>query len=215
LGNVAGRKVENLQFNFVGPLAPIIGAIVGALIAAIVTYSLVVKRKSVVFWIRDTEDLTSSLRKHHHAILFKIGEIETANLNRATVSVSNVGNVSVPNLKYEIVVPGTHQVALAEAGTENFQLRQEIVITGTNRNADPAFTVSVTFLNPKESFDVEIFFDGRMTNCEVYCRMEELKVKVRKGGSVIDEAVEFGGGPEAMMGALIVASLRRLVGIKR
>jgi hypothetical protein len=59
-----------------GPIAPIVGAIVGACITAGVTYFFIYKRKVVTFWVSETEDLTLPLRQHHSFVRFKVGDSE-------------------------------------------------------------------------------------------------------------------------------------------
>jgi hypothetical protein len=55
--------VDNINLALVGPFAPIIGALIGALIASLVTYFVVVRRKHLVFWIRNSEDIALPLRR--------------------------------------------------------------------------------------------------------------------------------------------------------
>src|ERR1700736_2846935 len=66
-----------------GPIAPVIGALFGALITAAVTWLFVAKRQSIGFWITPTEDITSSLRAKYRNIVFKINNKEMLNLNKS------------------------------------------------------------------------------------------------------------------------------------
>jgi hypothetical protein len=205
--------MENWQIPLVGPLAPVIGAIVGGLIGAFVTYRLVVKRKALAFRVSESEDLTLALRQHHHFIAFRIGDKEMLNLNRASVLVKNVGNVSIANVAFVVVINGNHSVSLAEASGGSIELRREVKIEQVGEKYDPVFNVTLPYLNPKESFEVELTFDGVTSECDAYCRMEDVKVKIQRGKTAIEEAVDFGRGDhDATMGALIWIGIKRTAG---
>lgn len=170
--------------SFVGPIAPIIGAIIGAMIAAAVTYYLVVKRKSLGFWVTKTEDLTSSLQRHHQQIVVSVGGQGFLNLNRASVLIKNTGNTSIGDFKFDIQIPGEHQGYLSDVVAADSELRDAITITSDQpvRTIDPTLHVNVaSFLNAGESFKISMFFDGTPTHCEVRCRIADVKSKVRSG----------------------------------
>ncbi len=209
--------MDNLQIPLVGPLAPVIGAIVGGLIGAFVTYRIVVKRKALSFHVSESEDLTLALRQHHRFMSFKIGDKEMSNLNRCSVTVRNVGNVSIANVAFNVVIDGIHAVSLAEVSGGSIKLRNEIKIEKVGDNVDPVFNVSMPYLNAKESFEVELYFDGVINKCAAHCRMEDVKVTIYRGKTAIEEALDFGrGNHEATMGALIYEvtkrSIQRLLG---
>ena len=197
---------------WVGPVAPIIAAIVGAAIGGFVTYRFVVKRKALTIWVRESEDLTLPLKRHHHAIVFKIGDDEMFNLNRGTVQVKNTGNVSITNVRFTIVVLGTHKVALAEVSADVLNLRRDIAVEGSGGGVDPYFEVAVPYLNAREEFEIEVFFNGRTDNCKVHCRLEDVHVAIREGRSLFEEALEakidWSGGPRDMFGGAILYGLR-------
>jgi hypothetical protein len=170
--------------SFVGPIAPIIGAVIGAMIAAAVTYYLVVKRKSLGFWITKTEDLTSSLQRHHQQIVVSVGGQGFLNLNRASVLIKNTGNTSIGDFKFDIHIPGEHQGYLSNVVVADNDLRDAITITSEQpaRTVGPSLHVNVaSFLNAGELFKISMFFDGAPTNCEVRCRIADVKSKVRSG----------------------------------
>lgn len=184
----------------------------GALIGAFVTYRVVVKRKALTFRISETEDLTLALRAHHQFIAFRIGDKEMLNLNRASVSVRNVGNVSISNVVFVVAIKGTHPVSLAEAVGGSVDLRREVKIEQIGDRIDPRFTVSLPYLNAKESFEIELYFEGDASNCDVRCRLEDVNVKIQRGKTAIEEAVDFGrGDPDATVGKLIVEIVSRTV----
>ena len=170
--------------GIVGPLAPIIGALIGAVIAAAVTYYLVVKRKSLGFWITETEDLTSALRRHHQQITVSVGSQPFFDLNRSTILVKNRGNTSVSDFKFDIEIPGNHNGYLIEVIEGDPELRTAISIKGEQppRTYNPVLEVLVgSFLNPGESFKVAVFFDGAPDACQLRCRIPDVNLTVRSG----------------------------------
>jgi hypothetical protein len=79
---------------------------------------------------------------------------------------------------------------------------------------DPLFNISLPYLNAKESFEIELFFEGVTSSCYVHCRIEDVNVKIQKGKTAIEEAVDFGrGDPHSTIGALIFEALRRTAGM--
>lgn len=192
--------MDNVQFNFVGPLAPIIGAIVGAAIAAAVTYYLVVKRKAVTSVINDTEDLTSALGGHGQLMTVKIGNREVARLMKGGVIIRNSGNSPVKDMSFEIDLDGSPGFWLSVFGEGSDELKKAITIEqgqASGRGGPPRkpVKVSVPFLNPKESFGIDVFFDGWNTpECTVSCRMEDVYVKTRKASAVRDLVLEQAEG---------------------
>jgi hypothetical protein len=176
--------MENVQFNFVGPLAPIIGAIVGALITAAITYFILTKRRSLGFWVTHTEDLTSSLRRHHQQIVVSVGGQPFLNLNRATVFVKNTGNVSIGDFRFDIEIPGEHKGYLADVDVKDADLRKAIQITTDQPppSYNPALHVNVSsFINAGEAFKIGLFFDNESVDCVVRCRIADVRAKVKWG----------------------------------
>jgi hypothetical protein len=173
----------------VGPVAPIIGAIIGATIAWMVTYYLIVKRKSLGFWVTKSEDLTTSLRRHHQQIIVSVGGQGFLNLNRATILVKNIGNTSIGDFKFDIEIPGDHERYLSDVVVADAELRNAIAITVDQpvRTFNPIFHIAVaSFLNAGESFKIAVFFDGSTDQCNVRCRIADVRSKVRSG-----ELIEF------------------------
>jgi hypothetical protein len=149
-----------------------------------VTYFVVVKRKSVAFWVSDGEDVTLPLRRHHKDIVFKVSGREFLNLNRANVFVKNTGNTSIAGFKFDIEIPGTHQQYLAELIVDDAALRNAINITWDEPplTADPMFHIAVApFFNKREWFKVLVYSDGETTKCKIHCRVEDVKTKIKSG----------------------------------
>jgi hypothetical protein len=163
-----------------GPLATIIGAVIGAA----VTYFLVVKRRRLVFWVAPSEDLTSSLRSHHNRITVTVGGQGFFNLNRGTIYVENIGNTSIDPFAFDVEIPGKHEGYLAELVGGEPQLREAISITTDQPppTMNPALHVQLSsFFNPKESFKLAVFFDGDAVDCTIQCRVADVKTKVKYG----------------------------------
>jgi hypothetical protein len=166
--------------NTIGPAAPIVGAIAGAIIGAVVTLYFVLKRKRVAFYVTPSEDITIPLQQHKRHIGFKLGDRELLNLNRGSVLVVNRGNTAIQDFTFDIVINGDHQFAAAELNSDDVKLVNAVKIVDreSKQPYDPIFHVSIPFLNPGESFEVVLFFDGTTNDCQVYCRMEDMKFKV-------------------------------------
>jgi hypothetical protein len=177
------------------PFITILGPIIGAIIGAVVTYFIVVKRRKASFSISKSEDVTLPLHREHRNIVFKIGNQEMTNLNRASILVKNTGNTVISNFQFDIEVPGVHRNALADKLSENKQLHDAIDIEFDQplRPTGPLFHIKVPFFNPKETFEVVLFFDGITTDCNVRCRMEDLRCKIRRTDYLSAITLEIGG----------------------
>ena len=179
--------MNNGQLSLVGPIAPIISAMITGIITIAITYFFIMKRKSVGFRVSPTEDLTRSLQGQHRQIVVSVDGQPFLNLNRGTVRVKNTGNVSVEGLQFDIEIPGEHHGYLADAIEGDPQLRKAITITTDQPpiTCNPTFHVNVpTFINPKETFGIAVFFDNELVNFNVRCRVADVKAKVRLGEPV-------------------------------
>src|SRR5690242_9084090 len=110
----------------IGPIAAIIGALISAGIGGLITYFVVVARKSVTFWIANSEDLTAPLQSAHPVISFKMGDLELKNLNRGSVLIKNTGNRAVTNVQFEIDIPGSHEHYITEPVSDDQKLRESV-----------------------------------------------------------------------------------------
>src|SRR5262249_9728101 len=96
----------------------------------------------------------------------------------------NSGNASIPKLIFDIEIPGRHEQYLAEVVVRDDSLREAVEITWrqTESRINPRCQVIVSpFLNSGEAFEVLIYFDNTVDNCKVYCRMKDVRSKVRAG----------------------------------
>jgi hypothetical protein len=156
----------------------------------LVTYYIVVRRKYVVFWISKSDDITLPLRQEGMRVRqffsFKLGDREFRNLNKSTVRVKNKGNVAIQNLSFDVVILGEH-TALPGISAKNHRIARSVEVKSEIENrVDPIFAISTPYLNPKEAFEIDLFFDGEADECRVYCRMEDVKIKIKGGDPLFD-----------------------------
>jgi hypothetical protein len=50
-----------------------------------------------------------------------------------------------------------------------------------SKNYNPTFHIKVPFFNPKERFDIVVFFDEAADDCNVHCRIEDVKSPIKRG----------------------------------
>ena len=160
------------------------------------------KRKAIKFWISKSEDITAPLKIAHQAIVFKIGDRELPNLNRAIIAVKNRGNMTIKDLHFEIKIEGNHQ-GFAETVTENRKLKE--AVKGTSVSG--AFHIDAPYFNPKEMFKVVVFFDGAVSKCTVECRMADVRVKIAHGeyASLKDTVRETFSDPDRLVASVVLA----------
>ena len=120
-----------IDLTLLGPLSPIIGAVIGAVIASLVTYFIVVRRKYLMFWIIKSNDIAFPLRQQamllRQFFSIKIGDRRFHNLNKSTVPVKNIGNIAIQHLSFDVVIPGEH-TAVAVASARNLDLRRSVQV---------------------------------------------------------------------------------------
>jgi hypothetical protein len=177
------------------PFVAVFGPIIGAIIGAVVTLLYVVKRRKVAFSISESEDVTLPLHREHRNIVFKIGDREMKNLNRASILVKNTGNTTISDFHFDVEIPGQRQNALADKLTENEKLHAAIDIGFDDPSppTGPRFHIKMPFFNAKETFEIILFFDGSTTDCNVHCRMEDLKRKIKRKDFLSEITLEIGG----------------------
>jgi hypothetical protein len=200
-----------------GPIAPILGGVVGALIAATVSYFFVFKRRRVVFWIQKTRNLTDGMKPF---VAVAVEGSEVVELNRASVMVENSGNAALKDFEFEVRIPGHHGNCVAKAESSNPLLERAVSVGKSYSSASEILVkVVVPFFNPKETFEVVLFFDNEADECEVRCRMEETTVTIRRGlprsgfeelaGGVAVQFVSVGIALIALMLSLLVFLLAK------
>jgi hypothetical protein len=162
----------------VGPLGPIIAAI----ITFFATFFFLRKRKRVIFLVSKSEDLTLPLRRESRDVTFKITGEDWFNLNRATVTVKNIGNTSIKDLQFDIQIPGSHNHYRAGIARASNGIRPAIKINWDDPPVwtNPLFHISLPFFNRIESFELFLFFEGTTDECNVRCRMGGVEVKIKE-----------------------------------
>jgi hypothetical protein len=172
------------DLSSIQPMAPLVSAIITAAMSFVVAYFIIAKRKKVAFWIEPSVDLTLPLRRHHKHMVFKIDDRDFLNLNTAAVFVKNGGNTSIGNFKFDIEIPGQHGQCLAELVEVDDELRKAVNITWDEPWSDnnPRFHIAISpFFNRKETLKVMFYFNNTTVNCNVYCRIEDVIVKISRG----------------------------------
>jgi hypothetical protein len=190
------------------PLVTIFGPIIGAIIGALVTYFVVVKRKTVTFWISKSDDLTLPLRQEHDLIVFKIGERAMPNLNMARIHVKNTGNTPIKDFGFDIEIPGSHPHYLAKTIVDDRKIKESISIDWDDpaKPTGPQFHVKMPFLNYRNDFKVAVYFDGTTSECNVHCWLEDVRTRVKRGEYVSFRAAILSLEPASVVGAVVAAA---------
>ena len=162
-------------------------AILGPIIAAIITL-LVTRRwqrsKQVTFWVASSEDLTLPLKRSEHFVVVEIGAYRGLDFNRGVVTAKNTGHAMISGVVFDVSIPGEHQLALAEVRSDDRNLSASAKIERRDDQSptyNPTFKITIPFLNPKDAFEVVVFFDKEPVNCNISCRMEDVVVRIRRG----------------------------------
>lgn len=92
----------------------------------------------------------------------------------------NTGNSTINDFRFQLTVPGVHNLALAQVSSDNAALTTGIRISSSGQYpaTDPTFDVHVPFFNPKEDFRINMFFDDAMTTSIVSCRLPETSIEI-------------------------------------
>jgi hypothetical protein len=89
------------------------------------------------------------------------------------------------------VMNGNHDFVASEVDSDKLLLGQDITEEWSEGGVDPYLTVKVPYLNAGERFEIQIFFDGDADQCAVYCRMEDVTVKLKELG--YDDVIGIAG----------------------
>lgn len=172
------------------PAIAILGPIIAATITLFVTRRWQ-KSKQVTFGILESEDLTLPLKNNAQMVIIEIQGYRGFELNRGIVTVQNTGQAAVKDFNCHIVVPGEHSFASAQIGTAERKLLEAIKIERSalgSQTFNPEFNISAPFFNPAEGFSILVFFDKSAVECEVSCRIEDVRVRVKRGDALVGVA---------------------------
>src|SRR5258708_3126657 len=148
----AGDKGEIMQGDWVTAIASIIAAMIGVL-GGIFIGRIGRERRTVRFIITAPEDLAQGLRARGNSFEVKINNTVTQELIAAGLTVENIGNVVINDFKFDLIVPGTHLLAQAQATGDNVKLLSDVKIDFSSGlpQTDPVFSISVPYFNPGEN----------------------------------------------------------------
>jgi hypothetical protein len=131
----------------------------------------------IEFILAPPQDLAAPLRSHGDFAVC-IGEKFTKELILSGVSVRNAGNVVIQDLIFEIRIPGSRSLFVADISSESPILKDDITIASHRDSDGPVFRIGAPYLNPDESFRVRCFSDGAESPCKVFCRLPGLKTQI-------------------------------------
>src|SRR5206468_2969541 len=70
-----------------------------------------------------------------------------------------------------------------------------------------SFKITLPFLNPRERFEILVYFDGEKDECVLDCRMPDVRAKTRKIDDVAGVASRIADAALPAFGGLIASSL--------
>ena len=171
-------RPEAFHTDWGAVVAIILGAVIGVIGTLVVEYFRK-DRPRVRFVVTEPEDLANALRSHSSSFEVKINNMSAHTLIAAGVSVQNIGNVVLRDLKFDLIIPGNHSIMQAQALSSSAQLTSAVGIAfqpGAPQT-NPVFNISVPFLNREETFKITTFFDEPLQTCVVECRMPGVTVQ--------------------------------------
>ena len=175
-----------------GPINTIIAAGITGLVSFGIALLFVHKRKRVLFLIEQGEDLTLVLRQNYGNMVFKVGDKEMSNFNRCGMVVVNTGNVAIKDFDFDIYLDEGRNL-LVHKITPDTKLCNSISLAQEDRGGawDHKVTVSLPFFNARESFKVRLYYEGVTKDCSVECRMEDVRIRMRRAEVYKEFAVEI------------------------
>jgi hypothetical protein len=183
---LAGDKGPLMTGDWVTATATIMAAIIG-IVGGIFIGRIGRERRTIRFVLATPEDLAQGLRAQGSSFEVKLNNTTTQELIVAGVTVENIGNVVINDLAFDLVIPGKHSLAQAQANGDNKKLVSDVNINFKQGlpQTDPPFVVSVPYINPGESFKISAYFDGPPQRCTVACRLPGVKIMTET-----EEAIE-------------------------
>ena len=136
------------------------------------------EKRILRFVVADTEDLAAALREHGNFEI-KFAHFSTTELILSTITVRNAGNASIKDIEFSIKIPGEHPFAKINCASSNPALASQVtVLPPVLGGADPVFSVALPFFNANESFGIYALYSGKLSQCEVTCRLPDTTVQV-------------------------------------
>jgi hypothetical protein len=163
-----------------GPAGPILGAVITATVASLVTYKFTVARKTVVFTTFVERDLTRLLKTQHLQYKLTIEDIPIDQLMAQEVVVVHKGNRAVTHFEFFLTLHGEAKLfSVAPLRTErnladDIEIKENLI----NHSASRSCSVSMPFFNPGERFIVRILHNGDAEGARIDCRLPEVKVLI-------------------------------------
>ncbi len=201
------------------PLMAVLGPILAAMITLAVTRYFR-ERKRLTFIVVRTEDLMLPLRRNRDQVSVRIDNTDVLDFNRGLVFVHNNGNVTIKEPAFSVKIDGNHDLRLFNISAENARLKDSIDAGWDREDNADLLRVAIPFLNPKERFQITIFFNGPTVDCEILCRIEGVVHVLKKNNTITAFAPE---AMEALLNAyeripglgFVVSRMRRQLRIRK
>jgi hypothetical protein len=170
---------ESGHGDWVVAIASVVAAIIGGVVIFLFDRYRAARRV-VRFVIETPQAVSQSLRSHGSFFEIKVGDRILQELNVASVTVKNAGNVPLDDVSFDVIVPGAHSFVLADCITDQKSLKTAVKINfdETMARADQRFSIFVPFLNPGETFEIKTFSDLVPSACRVECRLPGVAVEI-------------------------------------
>lgn len=162
-------------------LANLVTAVVAILVTALVTLYVSrarsVKRLTVVQYAPTI--LFESVQNQDRRIEVALNGVVLDQINRQLVSVINTGNVSISD--FDLHIRGeSGDGAFVPSVSESSVAKYSRSIFDQNIQSNRFVSYNIEYLNPKESFDVEVLYSGQIAELEVQLRKQDVDVRILK-----------------------------------
>jgi hypothetical protein len=135
------------------------------------------EKRILRFVVMDTEDLAAALRVHG-AFEIKFAHFSTTELVLSTIAVRNLGNCTLKDIQFNLKIPGDHSFAQISCAGENSALAAQVIVRPPIKGGlDPDFPMSLPFLNTGEGFRINALYTGKLSECEITCRLPDTTVQ--------------------------------------
>src|SRR5690242_16629206 len=111
--------------DWVVAIASIVAAIVGGVVIFLFDRYRAT-RKSIRFLVHPPQAISQGLRAHGTFLEIKIGDRLLGELNVASVSIKNSGNVQLDDVSFDVIVPGTRSFVFADCIADQRKLKDNV-----------------------------------------------------------------------------------------